>query len=153
MTGVTFATHEQAMACLNCGLAGMTPEDHFPQEPGLWDPPLPAVRRDGRLGDRAARAARGRGVDSVSRYNRESAFFDGVHEFGCRHPRLDLVRCFLASCAASWLFGLPLLGMAAFDSLLGYVVAGACFWGALLLIDYLSWGGRHHAVGHADPER
>lgn len=31
----------QAMACLTCGLAGVTPEDHFPQEPGLWDQPCP----------------------------------------------------------------------------------------------------------------
>lgn len=35
------ATHGQAMACLNCGLAGETPKDHFPQEPGLWDRPCP----------------------------------------------------------------------------------------------------------------
>ncbi len=34
-------THEQAMACLTCGLAGATPPDHFPQEPGLWDRPSP----------------------------------------------------------------------------------------------------------------
>ena len=34
-------THEQAMACLECALAGFTPADHFPQEPGLWDRPCP----------------------------------------------------------------------------------------------------------------
>ena len=36
-----FKTHEQAMACLTCGLAGETPEAHFPQETGLWDRPCP----------------------------------------------------------------------------------------------------------------
>jgi hypothetical protein len=35
------STHEQAMACTACGLAGMTPDDHFPQRPGLWDRPCP----------------------------------------------------------------------------------------------------------------
>lgn len=30
---------EQAMACLSCGLAGMTPESHFPLPSGLWDQP------------------------------------------------------------------------------------------------------------------
>lgn len=34
-------THEQAMACLSCGLAGFTPESHFPQVDGLWDRPCP----------------------------------------------------------------------------------------------------------------
>lgn len=38
---ITAETHEQAMACLTCGLAGTTPADHFPQEPGLWDRPCP----------------------------------------------------------------------------------------------------------------
>ena len=41
MAEITFATHEQAMACLNCGLAGFTPSDYFPQEPGPWDRPCP----------------------------------------------------------------------------------------------------------------
>jgi hypothetical protein len=31
----------QAMACLACGLAGYTPAEHFPQEPGPWDRPCP----------------------------------------------------------------------------------------------------------------
>lgn len=38
---VTAETHEQAMACTNCALAGWTPPEHFPQEPGLWDCPCP----------------------------------------------------------------------------------------------------------------
>lgn len=38
---VSYATHEQAMACLTCGLAGETPENHFPQDDGLWDRPCP----------------------------------------------------------------------------------------------------------------
>lgn len=38
---MTSETHEQAMACLGCGLAGTTPPDFFPQEPGLWDQPCP----------------------------------------------------------------------------------------------------------------
>jgi hypothetical protein len=38
---MNFKTHEQAMACLSCGLAGVTPEKFFPQEPGLWDQPCP----------------------------------------------------------------------------------------------------------------
>jgi predicted RNA-binding Zn-ribbon protein involved in translation (DUF1610 family) len=29
------------MACMACGLAGMTPPDHFPQEAGLWDQQCP----------------------------------------------------------------------------------------------------------------
>lgn len=37
----TFKTHWQAMACTSCMLAGGTPEDHFPQEPGLWPHPCP----------------------------------------------------------------------------------------------------------------
>lgn len=37
----TFATHEQAMACMGCALAGFTPEAFFPQEPGLWERPCP----------------------------------------------------------------------------------------------------------------
>jgi predicted RNA-binding Zn-ribbon protein involved in translation (DUF1610 family) len=41
MTLLSSETHEQAMACVTCGLAGMTPDDHFPQEPGLWDSPCP----------------------------------------------------------------------------------------------------------------
>lgn len=39
--GVLFLTHWQAMACLNCGLAGQTPESHFPLPPGLWAEPCP----------------------------------------------------------------------------------------------------------------
>lgn len=38
---VSAETHEQAMACLTCGLGGVTPDDHFPQKPGLWDRPCP----------------------------------------------------------------------------------------------------------------
>ena len=38
---VSAATHEQGMACLACELAGLTPAEHFPQEPGLWDRPCP----------------------------------------------------------------------------------------------------------------
>ncbi len=38
---MTSETHEQAMACLSCALAGMTPPEHFPQTPGLWDQPCP----------------------------------------------------------------------------------------------------------------
>lgn len=38
---MTYATHEQAMACLSCGLAGAVPESHFPLEPGLWERPCP----------------------------------------------------------------------------------------------------------------
>jgi len=38
---MTTETHEQAMACLSCGLAGWTPDKHFPQSPGLWDRPCP----------------------------------------------------------------------------------------------------------------
>lgn len=38
---VTPETHSQAMACLACGLAGLTPPDHFPQESGPWDQPCP----------------------------------------------------------------------------------------------------------------
>lgn len=38
---VTFATHEQGMGCLNCGLAGFVGEEHFPQEPGVWERPCP----------------------------------------------------------------------------------------------------------------
>jgi hypothetical protein len=38
---VSFETHEQAMLCVSCSLAGMTPTDHFPQAPGLWDRPCP----------------------------------------------------------------------------------------------------------------
>jgi len=41
MNMVTHETHEQAMACLSCGLAGLVPPDHFPQEDGLWDLPCP----------------------------------------------------------------------------------------------------------------
>ncbi len=41
MSTVSAETHEQAMACLTCGLAGVTPPEHFPQEPGLWDTPCP----------------------------------------------------------------------------------------------------------------
>jgi Zn finger protein HypA/HybF involved in hydrogenase expression len=41
MSAMTFVTHEQAMACMTCALAGFTPESHFPQEPGLWDQPCP----------------------------------------------------------------------------------------------------------------
>jgi predicted RNA-binding Zn-ribbon protein involved in translation (DUF1610 family) len=41
MMQVTYETHEQAMACLNCGLAGETPEHAFPQDDGLWDQPCP----------------------------------------------------------------------------------------------------------------
>lgn len=38
---MTSVTHEQAMACLTCGLAGRCPPNYFPQEPGLWDQPCP----------------------------------------------------------------------------------------------------------------
>ena len=38
---ISFDQWEQAMACLTCGLAGMTPEEAFPQEPGLRDQPCP----------------------------------------------------------------------------------------------------------------
>ena len=41
MAKISFAKYEQAMGCLSCGLAGFTPEAHFPQEPGLWDRPCP----------------------------------------------------------------------------------------------------------------
>lgn len=41
MSTLTFETHEQAMACLNCGLAGYVPEPHFPMESGLWDEGCP----------------------------------------------------------------------------------------------------------------
>jgi predicted RNA-binding Zn-ribbon protein involved in translation (DUF1610 family) len=41
MSKMTAETHEQAMGCLSCGLAGMTPDEHFPQSPGLWDQPCP----------------------------------------------------------------------------------------------------------------
>lgn len=41
MMEMTTDTHEQDMACLECGLAGLTPPDHFPQEPGVWDRPCP----------------------------------------------------------------------------------------------------------------
>lgn len=34
-------THEQAMACTDCGLAGFVPDEHFPQQPGVWDRPCP----------------------------------------------------------------------------------------------------------------
>lgn len=34
-------TKEQAMACTSCGLAGVVPDEHFPQVPGLWDRPCP----------------------------------------------------------------------------------------------------------------
>lgn len=34
-------THEQAIACLTCGLAGNCPPNYFPQELGLWDRPCP----------------------------------------------------------------------------------------------------------------
>jgi hypothetical protein len=43
---VTRETHEQAMLCTSCGLAGMTPPDHFPQTPGLWDRPCPKCGYD-----------------------------------------------------------------------------------------------------------
>ena len=43
---MTFTTHEQAMACLNCGLAGTTPEEYFPQADGLWDQPCPQCGAD-----------------------------------------------------------------------------------------------------------
>lgn len=38
---ISFETHQQYMACLNCGLAGYTPKEGFPQELGLWDSPCP----------------------------------------------------------------------------------------------------------------
>jgi hypothetical protein len=38
---MTSDTHVQSMACLSCGLAGLTPADHFPQDDGLWDQPCP----------------------------------------------------------------------------------------------------------------
>lgn len=41
MSVLTFETHEQAMACLNCALAGFVPESHFPLEDGLWDQECP----------------------------------------------------------------------------------------------------------------
>lgn len=41
MTKITFQTHEQGMACLYCGLAGLTPSTHFPLPTGLWDQPCP----------------------------------------------------------------------------------------------------------------
>lgn len=43
---ITTETHEQAMACLACGLAGSVPESHFPLEPGLWDQPCPQCGMD-----------------------------------------------------------------------------------------------------------
>lgn len=39
--GVTHETHEQCMACVDCGLAGYVPPEHFPQVPGVWDQPCP----------------------------------------------------------------------------------------------------------------
>ncbi len=41
MARMTPETHEQAMCCTTCALAGYTPASHFPQEPGLWDQPCP----------------------------------------------------------------------------------------------------------------
>lgn len=41
MAMMSAETHEQAMACTACGLAGWTPDNFFPQEPGLWDSPCP----------------------------------------------------------------------------------------------------------------
>ena len=41
MSKMTAETHEQAMACLSCGLAGLCPPDHFPQADGPWDRPCP----------------------------------------------------------------------------------------------------------------
>lgn len=41
MTTITSETHEQAMACLSCGLAGLVPPDHFPLVDGLWDRSCP----------------------------------------------------------------------------------------------------------------
>lgn len=41
MSVMTNETHEQAMACLSCGLAGFTPPESFPQAAGLWDRPCP----------------------------------------------------------------------------------------------------------------
>lgn len=41
MSRMTPDTHEQAMACLFCGLAGVVPAEHFPQEAGLWDSECP----------------------------------------------------------------------------------------------------------------
>ncbi len=38
---MTSETHEQAMACMSCGLAGIVPPSHFPLEPGLWENPCP----------------------------------------------------------------------------------------------------------------
>lgn len=38
---MTADTHEQAMGCTKCFLAGFTPPEHFPQTPGLWDRPCP----------------------------------------------------------------------------------------------------------------
>jgi hypothetical protein len=38
---MTTATHEQAMACLTCGLAGGVPDDYFPMPPGLWEDDCP----------------------------------------------------------------------------------------------------------------
>jgi hypothetical protein len=39
MSKITAETHEQAMACTKCFLSGFVPDEHFPQEPGLWDRP------------------------------------------------------------------------------------------------------------------
>lgn len=38
---MTPETHEQAMVCTACALAGFVPSEHFPQTPGLWDQPCP----------------------------------------------------------------------------------------------------------------
>ncbi len=38
---IAYGTHEQAMACMTCGLAGETPDYAFPQDPGLWENPCP----------------------------------------------------------------------------------------------------------------
>ncbi len=38
---MTALTHEQAMCCFNCALAGFVPPEHFPQVSGLWDRPCP----------------------------------------------------------------------------------------------------------------
>jgi hypothetical protein len=34
---ISYETHQQGMACFGCGLAGFTPREHFPQEPGVWN--------------------------------------------------------------------------------------------------------------------
>ena len=41
MSKITPETHEQAMACLSCGLAGLCPPDSLPQADGLWDRSCP----------------------------------------------------------------------------------------------------------------